>query len=388
MRWISWLALCAALPAGCTLFGERPCEPGRYSCPSSEPSPADDLGGARACSLEAPCVLAPLLDSSPTGGVAELVALSGRGDQAWLVGSAGNQGVLLQAQRGQPTRQLATLPVATPRALSIIDGEPPTLLIASQGSALYKYAPESGLLTTLPLDTGGCQGRLSATGALGGALALGAEDFWLVGAPTGDAAAGLFRVRAGVCQVLPELASAGLAFHGVWGALRDRREPAQRLVWTVGDSGAAVMWSFQGPDGPPLTQRFAVPSLATLRAVSGSVRCAAQPPANSPSAGVCAFMITGSALYSATDGAPLPVPLPAVLQPAELHGLFVDGDSVWLVGTLAEAGLVARYQPQLAAWSYRAGLRSGALRAAWGPGDGSLWLAGDQGTVLYLPKGP
>lgn len=388
MRWIPWLALFAALPAGCTLFGDRPCEPGRYSCPSSEPGPADDLGGTRTCSLETPCTLAPLLDSSPAGPAADLVALSGRGDEAWLVGSAGNQGVLLHAQRGQPSRQLATLPVATPRAISALDGAPPTLLIAAQGSALYQYAPESELLTTVPLDTGGCQGRLSATGALSGVLALGAADFWLVGAPTSDAAAGLFRVRAGVCQVLPELASAGLAFHGVWGTLRDPREPAQRLVWTVGDSGAAVMWSFQGPDGPPLTQRFAVPSLATLRAVSGSVRCPVPPPAGGPGAGACAFMLTSSALYSATDGAPQPVPLPAALQPAELRGLFVDGDSVWLVGTLAETGFVARYQPQLGAWSYRAGLRGGALRAAWGPGDGSLWVAGAQGTVLYLPKGP
>lgn len=388
MRWISWLALCAALPAGCTLFGDRPCEPGRYSCPGSEPAPADDLGGTGACSLEAPCVLAPLLDSSPADGNAALVALSGRGDQAWLVGSAGNQGVLLHAQRGQPSRQVATLPVATPRAISAIDGAPQALLIAGQGSALYQYAPDSGLLTTVPLDTGGCQGRLGPTGALSGVLALGAADFWLVGAPTSDAAAGLFRVRAGVCQVLPELASAGLAFHGIWGTLRDLREPAQRLVWTVGDSGAAVMWSFQGPDGPPLTQRFAVPSLATLRAVSGSVHCPVPPPAASPAAGACAFMITGSALYSATEGTPQPVPLPAALQPAELRGLFVDGDSVWLVGTLSATGFVARYQPQLAAWSYRAGLRGGALRAAWGPGDGSLWLAGDQGTVLYLPNGP
>jgi len=388
MRWIPSLALCAAVSAGCTLFGDRPCEPGRYSCPASEPGPADDLGGSRACSLEAPCALGPLLDSSPADGAPELVALSGRGDEAWLVGSAGGQGVLLHAQRGQPSRQVATLPVATPRALTLIEGEPPTLLIASQGSALYKYAPETGLLPPVSLDTGGCQGRLSATGALSGALALGPEDFWLVGAPTSDAAAGLFRVRAGVCQVLPELASAGLAFHGVWGALRDLREPAQRLVWTVGDSGAAVMWSFQGPDGPPLVQRFALPGLAPLRAVSGSVHCPAQPPAGSADAGLCAFMITGSALYGATDGAPQPVPLPAVLQPAELLGLFVDGDSVWLVGSLSAAGLVARYQPSLAAWSYRAGLRGGALRAAWGPGDGSLWIAGDQGTVLYLPKGP
>ncbi len=381
MRWIFLLALCAALPAGCTLFGERPCEPGRYSCPTAEPDPTADLGGARACTLESPCPLPPLADSSPDDGAAALAALGGRGDEAWLVGSSGGQGVLLHAQRGQPTRQVATLPGATPRALAIVEGAPPTLLIASGGSALYRYAPQTAMLTTVSLETGGCQGRISPTGALSGVLALAAEDLWLVGAATSDAAAGLFRVRAGVCQVLPELASAGLAFHGVWGTLREQPEPAQRLIWTVGDSGAAVMWSFQGPDGLPLAQRFALPSPAPLRAVGGSARC----PTGSP--GACAFMITASALYSATDGAPQPVALPPALQAAELLGLFVDGDSVWLVGTLAGQGLLARYQPQTAAWSYRAGLRGGALRAAWGPGDGSLWLAGDSGSVLYLPNG-
>jgi hypothetical protein len=276
-----------------------------------------------------------------------------------------------------------TLPLANPRALSATQTGQLTLLVSSQGSTLYQFDPAAGLLTPLSLDTGSCQGRINRTGAISGVLALSASDLWLVGAPTNDAAAGLFRVHAGVCQVLPELESAGLAFAGVWGTARSPSEPADRLVWTVGDSGAAVLWSFKGPDGITQAQRFAIDSGAPLRAVAGSPSC----PGGSSGPGACAFLITADSLYSARDAAPVRVPLPAVLRSAELLSLFVDGTSVWLVGTQAAMGVVARYTLQSAAWSYRGGLSPGALRAAWGAGDGSLWVVGDKGSVLYVPSG-
>lgn len=383
----------AVLPAGC-LFSDRPCEPGRYECPSSELEPAD-LGGPRLCTLEAPCALPPAQVQAIAGTPAEvatnLAAISGRPGQseAWLVGQSGaDRGVLLRATLGQPARAVATLPLPGPPALALTPAEPPTLIISSQGSALSEYGVESGQVTPLPLDTGGCQGRISPTAALRGVLALEPADLWLVGAPTSDAAAGLFRVRRGVCQVLPEPAAAGLPFNGVWGTLRSPTEPAPRLVWAVGDRGAAVVWTFQGADGPPLAQHFAIAGGAAVRAVSGSSRCPTA--AGADGRGACVFMITADALYGATDSVPTPVALPAVLRAAELTGLFVDGDALWLCGTRAAAGLVARLELRSAAWSYLGGLppRGGALRAVWAAGDGSAWLAGDRGTILYLPKGP
>lgn len=378
----------AVLPAGC-LFGDRPCEPGRYECPSAEPG-SFDLGGSRACTLEAPCALPPAqvqdIAGTPAEAATNLVALSGRADEAWLVGTSGaNQGVLLHAAPGQPVRTVATLPLPSPQALAVTAADPPTLIISSQGSAFYEYAVQSGQVTPRPLDTGGCQGRINAAGGLRGVLSLEPADLWLVGAPTSDAAAGLFRVRSGICQVLPEPASAGLPFNGVWGTLRSPAEPAPRLVWAVGDRGAAVVWTFQGPDGPPLAQHFAIAGGAAVRAVSGSARC---PTGAGSGRDTCVFMITADALYRATDNVPTPVVLPAILRAAELTGLFVDGDSLWLCGARAAAGFVARYELRSAAWSYLGGLppAGGALRAVWGAGDGSLWLAGDRGTILYLPK--
>ena len=128
-----------------------------------------------------------------------------------------------------------------------------------------------------------------------------------------------------------------------------------------------------------------------MLAVSGSAPCPSQGvTSNGQPLDACAFMISSHALYSAHAAAPEPVALPTALATAELTSVFVDGDSVWLVGTRAAAGLIARYQPRTAAWSYLAALppASGTLRAAWGPGDGSLWVVGDQGTVLYVPKSP
>ena len=386
MRALSFLLIAAAALAGCTLFGDRPCEPGRYACPDGELDPPVDLGSTRSCTLDNPCPLPTVSNSSPGGAAVSLVAVSGRDGEAWIAGSTGtSQGVLLHAQPGQPTRTVTPLPIANPRALTATQTGPLTLLISSQGSTVYQYEPLSGQLLPLSLDTGSCQGRINLTGAISGVLALSASDLWLVGAATNDAAAGLFRVRAGVCQVLPELQSAGLSFYGVWGTARSPSEPAERQVWTVGDSGAAVLWSFQGPDGSTRAQRFAIESGAPLRAVAGSPSCA-----TADGTGACAFMITGSALYSARDAAPVPVTLPAALRAAELTSLFVDGESVWLVGTQAAAGFVARYKQKSAAWSYSGGLlpSGGKLRAAWGTGDGSLWIVGDQGTVLYVPASP
>lgn len=395
MRWTFLLFFLAGpvLSTGCLLFGDRPCEPGRYACPSAEPGPSD-LGSLGACTLERPCPLPPpqvqSIDSASAGAAADLVSMSGLGDDVWLVGTnPADQGVLLHAVRGQKVLTAAVLPTSDPRSLTAIPtADPPLLLIASQGSAYYEYAPLSGQVTTRPLDTGSCQGRISAAGAVSGALALAAEDLWLVGAPTSDAAAGLFRIRRGACQVLSEPASTGLSFSGVWGTLRSPTEPAQRLVWAVGDSGAAVAWTFQGPDGSPLAQHFRIPSGGAVRAVSGSTRCPMTPTVGDGT-GLCIFMITGEALYSASDHAPVQLPLPASLRQAELTGVFVDGESVWLYGAQAAAGFVARYRLSSAAWSYLGGLppQGGALRAAWGAGDGSLWLAGDRGTILYLPNG-
>jgi hypothetical protein len=98
-------------------------------------------------------------------------------------------------------------------------------------------------------------------------------------------------------------------------------------------------------------------------------------------------MIAAGALYQAVGAAPQRVPLPAALQQATLTSVYVDAQSVWLAGTLAGAGLIIRYKPQSAWFAYASGLppAAGQLRAAWGDGDGSLWVVGDQGTVLYLP---
>lgn len=396
MRWtlLLFLAASALPPAGCQLFGDRPCEPGRYACPDTPPV-SPDLSSAGACTLEKPCALPSpqphLIDSTSAGAAANLTAISGRGTDAWFVGTnQSGQGVLLQASPGQLVRTEALLPVASPQAITATAADPLHLIIASQGSALHEYDPQSRQVTPRSLDTGGCQGRLSANAALHGVFALAPEDLWLVGAPTSDSAAGLFRVRSGACQVLPEPASAGLRFSGVWGAVRSPIEPAQRIVWAVGDSGAVVVWTFQGPDGQPLAQNFRLASGAPFQGISGSSRCPTAPTPGDDT-GTCVFMITGDALYRATDNVPMPVALPTEFNsnPSELTGVFVDGEFVWICGVQSGTGFVARHRLRTGEWS-DAGLSPslGTPRAIWGAGDGSLWLAGDRGTIGYLPSSP
>jgi hypothetical protein len=388
MRFVTSLVFGTACWAGCSLFGDRPCEPGRYACPESDLATPTDLSAARVCTLESPCTL-PTPTSSTAEGVTNLIAITGRDGEAWIVGSGSGQGFLLHALPGQAVMPAATLPITTPRALTVSPTGPLTLFITSQGNALYQYVVSSAQLTTLPLATGSCQGRINPAGTVDAVRALSPSDLWLGGAPTIDAAAGLFRVRNGVCLVLPELASAGLAFSGVWGEVAPGPEPATRVVWTVGDSGAAVRWEFQGPDGAPVAQRLAIASGTPLRAVSGSAPCpTTSGNSDGQNAATCTFMISSSALYSARTQAPASVELPTAVRGAELTSVFADGSSVWLVGTLAAAGFIARYQPATAAWSYLSGLSGGAPRAAWGPGDGSLWVVGDQGTVRYVAKSP
>mgnify|MGYP000190317141 CR=1 FL=1 len=387
-----FLAASVLQTAGCQLFGDRPCEPGRYACPDAAPV-SPDLSRAGACTLENPCALPSpqphRIDSTSAGALANLTAISGRGADAWFVGrSPAGQGVLLHASPGQLVRTEAVLPVADPQAVTATATDPLRLFIASQGSALHEYDPQSRQVTPRSLDTGGCQGRISANGALYGVFALAPEDLWLVGAPTSDSAAGLFRVRGETCQVLPEPASAGLRFSGVWGAARSPVEPAQRIVWAVGDSGAVVVWTFQGPDGQPLAQNFRLGSATAFRAISGSSRCPTAPTLGDET-GTCVFMITADALYRATDTMPMPIALPVSINasPVELTGVFVDGEFAWICGAQSGTGFVARQRLRSGEWSY-AGLSPlmGTPRAAWGAGDGSLWLAGDQGTIVYLPS--
>ena len=387
-----FLAASALQTAGCQLFGDRPCEPGRYACPDAAPV-SPDLRRASACTLDNPCALpSPQphpIESTGAGALANLTAINGRGADAWFVGtSPAGQGVLLHASPGQLVRTEASLPVADPQAVTATATDPLHLLIASQGSALHEYDPQTRQVTPRSLDTSGCQGRISANGALHGVLALASEDLWVVGTPTSDSAAGLFRVRSGACQVLPEPASAGLRFSGVWGAVPSPIEPAQRIVWAVGDSGAVVVWTFQGPDGQPLAQSFRLGSGTAFRGISGSSRCPTAPTPGDET-GTCVFMVTGDALYRATDNVPMPIALPANINasPVELTGVFVDGEFVWLCGAQSGTGFVARKRLRTGEWSY-AGLSplSGTPRAAWGAGDGSLWLAGDQGTIVYLPS--
>ena len=396
MRWTLLLFLAAsALPtAGCQLFGDRPCEPGRYACPDT-PSVSPDLSSAGACTLENPCALPSpqphLIESTSAGALANLMAISGRGTDAWFVGTnQADQGVLLHASPGQLVRTEAVLPVASPQAVTATTTEPLRLLIASQGSTLHEYDPQTRQLTPRSLDTGGCQGRLSANGALHGVFALAPEDLWLVGAPTSDSAAGLFRVRSGACQVLPEPASAGLLFSGVWGTVRSPVEPAQRIVWAVGDRGAVVVWTFQGPDGQPLAQNFRLDSGAAFRGISGSSHCPTAPTPGEDT-GTCVFLITSDALYRATENVPMPLALPTSINsnPVELTAVFVDGEFVWVGGAQSGTGFIARRRLRTGEWSY-AGLSSsmGPPRAAWGAEDGSLWLAGERGTIAYLPSSP
>lgn len=395
MRWtlLLFLAACALPSAGCLLFGDRPCEPGRYACPDAGPA-VPDLASQGACTLESPCALPPVqphsIEGTSAGAAANLTAISGRGDEVWVVGtSRADQGVLLRAAPGQLVRTAAVLPTASPQAMAATPTELLHLLITSPGSIIHEYDPQSGQVTPRSLDTGGCQGRISTSAALRGVFALAPEDLWLVGAPTTDSAAGLFRVRGTACQVLPEPASTGLRFNGVWGAVHSTVEPAPRTIWAVGDSGAVVVWTFQGPDGQPLAQSFRLPSGDAFRGVSGSRRCPTSPTPGDDT-GTCVFLITSDGLYRATDNVPMPVALPASLVPMELTGVFTDGEFVWTCGARSGTGFVARHRLRTGEWSYSLNLSPivGAPRAVWGAGDGSLWLAGDQGTIVYLPSSP
>ena len=113
MRFVPSLVFGTALLAGCTLFGDRPCEPGRYACPGLDLAAPADLGPAPVCTLESPCPL-PAPTRSTAEGAANLVAITGHDGEAWMVGSTGTgQGVLLHALPGQPIRQATTLPIAT-----------------------------------------------------------------------------------------------------------------------------------------------------------------------------------------------------------------------------------------------------------------------------------
>ena len=73
-----FLAASVLQTAGCQLFGDRPCEPGRYACPDAAPV-SPDLSRAGACTLENPCALPSpqphRIDSTSAGALANLTAI-------------------------------------------------------------------------------------------------------------------------------------------------------------------------------------------------------------------------------------------------------------------------------------------------------------------------
>lgn len=382
------LSLLLLLLWGCSVFdgNTRPCESERYSCPTLDPSadlaPAADLATV-ACTLEAPCVLSRVESRAPVGLSRNLRAQTQLvGGEVFVAadsfGSGTSQGSLLRVPQSGVAVEVSALPIATPRSVTVTSLAPVRLLLTGPGASIYTLEPSlGGAWQEQRLDAGSCLGRVSAAGQVYHSAALSGSDWWLVGSPTSDAAAGLLRVDAGRgCQVLSEPQSAGLSFFGAWGTTLAGAEPAERVVWTVGESAAAVRWTFQGPQGAPQLQRFSIGDGAvTLRAVSGGPQ------------GAVAYVVgsRGTLVKVEATGAPQTIAVPTALQTAELLDVAVTTDEVWLIGTQgagASGSVLARYQPQLQAWSLWQ--TPALLRSVSSFAPGTALVAGDQGLLQLV----